>query len=425
MGFGAKCKKSVGSVSSHNFLISKSALPALAFIPEEDKKEYLEAKRLIPKIVEIESDPARFLRTENGNPWNAAYRLIMYWKYRKEVFGNERWLLPMNMSGHGAMSPGDVELMKKDVIVTQKWPDKAVVTYIDLSPAPEQDSMFISRALYYMVTVTGDAETETSGVYVIKAISPELFLRRRTKGRNWEIIRKALPVRVRQVFLLGRRTSHMTDTLIRFSVGMMKIVSEFFLGSPPEYISDLNVQEALETMTSYGIPHQCIPCFLGGGWDMRGIPIDPGTDLAPSPLPSASGSTDALCPVSSNNESDAKPKRKRGRPPKDTSIVCTDDLREECDGYEEFTKKRNALYSRRLYRKKRQEQDELQRKVQMLSDENLRLKREGGRLEGLIADAKLQIAFADDDIIGKSSAVNPEFASSTAQVVQPFQGNLL
>ena len=158
---------------------------------------------------------------------------------------------------------------------------------------------------------------------------------------------------------------------------------------------------------------------------MSGIPIDPGTHLNPSPLPSASSITDALSPVSSNNDSDAKPKRKRGRPPKDTSIVCTDDLREECDGYEEFTKKRNALYSRRLYRKKRQEQDELQRKVQRLSEENLRLKREGGRLDGLIADAKLQIAFADDDIFGKASAVNPDFASSTAPVVPPFHGNLL
>lgn len=393
-------------------------------IPEEDKKEYLEAKRLVPNLVEAESDPARFLRTENGNPWNGAYRLTMYWKERKWVFG-ERWLLPMNLTGHGAMSPGDVELMKKDVIVAQKWPGKAAVTYVDLARAPEQDSMFVSRALYYMVTVKGDAEAETNGFYLIKAISPQFFLRRRTKGRNWEFIRKALPVRIQQVFLVGRRTSHMTDNLVRCSVAMMKMVSEFFLGSPPEYISDLDIREAQATLASYGIPHQCIPCFLGGGWDMCGVPIDEGTLLAASPLPSASSVADALCPVSSSNDSFAKPKRKRGRPPKDTSIVCTDDLREECDGYEEFTKKRNALYSRRLYRKKRQEQDELERKVQILSDENLRLKREGGRLDGLIADAKLQIAFADDDIFGKASAVNPDFASSTVPVVPPFQGTLL
>ena len=391
-------------------------------MPEEDKLEYLEAKKIAPNIVESESHPLRFLRTDDGNPWNAARRLTLYWKYRKEVFGPDRWLLPMDLSGKGALTPGDVEKMKKDVVVIRKCPGQASVVYVDFARAPEQDSMFASRALFYTSTAIGDVQAETSGIYVIKTVTPQLFLRRRTnKGRVWEFVRKAFPLRIRQVFLLGRETSQMSDCLIRFSVGMVKMVTEFFLGSPPVYVSDMDIQGAYATMLDHGVAEQCIPYFLGGRWDLRGVPLDRGTILVPSPLPSASPS--ALRPVSSNKDADTKPKRKRGRPPKDTSIVCTDDLREECDGYEEFTKKRNALYSRRLYRKKRREQDELESKVQGLSAENERLKREGCRLEGLIADARLQIAFADDDIFGMASAVNPDFASSSA--ISPFQSDLL
>ena len=40
---------------------------AIAMLPDEDKKEYLEAKEVAPHLVELESDPSRYLRIENFN----------------------------------------------------------------------------------------------------------------------------------------------------------------------------------------------------------------------------------------------------------------------------------------------------------------------------------------------------------------------
>ena len=36
-------------------------------LPDADKKDYLEAKDRVPHLVEIESDPSRYLRVEKYN----------------------------------------------------------------------------------------------------------------------------------------------------------------------------------------------------------------------------------------------------------------------------------------------------------------------------------------------------------------------
>lgn len=36
-------------------------------LPDQAKKDYLEAKEAVPHLVEIESDPSRYLRVENFN----------------------------------------------------------------------------------------------------------------------------------------------------------------------------------------------------------------------------------------------------------------------------------------------------------------------------------------------------------------------
>ena len=75
---------------------------AIDVMPETDKRDYVEAMKLAPHLVETESDPVRFLRFEKFNAWAAAQRLVAYWKARTEIFG-ERAFLSMDLSGTGAM----------------------------------------------------------------------------------------------------------------------------------------------------------------------------------------------------------------------------------------------------------------------------------------------------------------------------------
>lgn len=75
----------------------------LARIPPNLLKDYTEAKRRVPELVQTESDPIKFLRCEQYNATAAAKRMQLYWKMRRKCFGDGRAFLPMTMSG--AMLP--------------------------------------------------------------------------------------------------------------------------------------------------------------------------------------------------------------------------------------------------------------------------------------------------------------------------------
>lgn len=72
---------------------------ALEAIPTEEKVEYLEALERVPHLVARESPGEAFLRTTQFDPWSAASRLVAYWKYRKETFGDDKAFLPMTLDG--------------------------------------------------------------------------------------------------------------------------------------------------------------------------------------------------------------------------------------------------------------------------------------------------------------------------------------
>ena len=293
-----------------------------------------------------------------------------------------------------------------------------MVVYVDFSRAPIQDSLFASRATFFISAAYQDAEWETKGVYMVKTLCPQLFLRRRkNKGRVWEFVRTALPIRLQKIFLLTLQSSGMSDCLIRTSMNMVRLVLEFFLGHSPVYICDNKKQEAYDKMISCGIPPECIPYFLGGEWDMQGAPYLQGNPLQSLLVP-AHG--DARPSVSSQQELPAEPKRKRGRPPKVLMEESTEDLKFEYEGDEDFSKKRNALYSRRLYRKRKEKFDDLQESKQRLNSENERLRNENDWLEGLIVDAKLQVAFVDDDIFARSSVSFSPPLLASSHTMTPF-----
>lgn len=184
-------------------------------------------------------------------------------------------------------------------------------------------------------------------------------------------------MKIRKVFLLANQTSNLSDSFAYTSLKMMGMLLEFFFGDSPVLITDLK-KEALDKLREHGLPDLCIPSFLGGMWDLPGREVSP---VIRTSTQSTSG------------------QRKRGRPSKVVSPECADEMRAECDGDdEEFIKKRNALYSRRLYYKKKKEKGQLGEKVQRLTEANDRLRKQNEWLEGLLSDAKFHISIPDGDV---------------------------
>jgi hypothetical protein len=89
---------------------------AMASIPHDDRAEYGEAMERAPRLVEIESNPDHYLDHADFDPWKAAAGVAAYWKARVEFFG-DRAFFPLTISGDGAMSPDDVELLQSGVFM--------------------------------------------------------------------------------------------------------------------------------------------------------------------------------------------------------------------------------------------------------------------------------------------------------------------
>lgn len=361
---------------------------AIAFMPEEDKFEYMEAVRLAPHLVDAESHPMRFLSTDVMNPWSAASRITLYWKHRKEIFQN-RWLLAMNdLSGNDALMKHEVKSMKVDVVFLKKQPGGVSVIYTDFAKVPKNQSiMYTGRLAYYVFTTLDDADIETIGFIWIHARTPDFFSRARSnKGRAVELLRVALPLRIRKVFYLIRQGRN--EALFSLSNPLMAIVSEFFLGSPPQFISEARKEDAYDTLHAHGLSDDYIPHFLGGTWELeRAARDEAGPDASLSDtniINSHAGdaarrnslqSTESLSTQATTFVARTRHNANRGR--KDT----------------DYLRKRNAGYSRKNYYKKKEEIEQLKADRHTLKIEAVLLKEENKRLEGLLSQIRSQFPF--------------------------------
>eukprot|EP00977_Amphora_coffeiformis_P014709 scaffold4201_cov178-Amphora_coffeaeformis.AAC.4 len=172
---------------------------SIALIAPDNKVEYLEACRLAPDIVANETNPLAFMRSERMNTWAAAARVVLYWKHRREIFG-EKWLRPiLDLSGQGALSETDVNFLKAGVVAVRKHPP---IVYVDMNKAPKTcgDTLFPSRLSFYLPAVFDfDEELQNDGVYIVNKLAPTIHVKNKKKqGRVWEISRNALPIRMKK-----------------------------------------------------------------------------------------------------------------------------------------------------------------------------------------------------------------------------------
>jgi hypothetical protein len=103
---------------------------AMASIPRDERAAYMEAMERDPRLVEIESNPDHYLDHAECDPWKAAARMAAYWNARVEFFG-DRAFLPLTISGEGAMSQEDVELLQSGflMVLSNDCQGRPVVSY--------------------------------------------------------------------------------------------------------------------------------------------------------------------------------------------------------------------------------------------------------------------------------------------------------
>ena len=100
------------NVLKRSIALFQAALDEIA-----EKEAYLEAMERDPELVERECNRIAFLQVAKWDPWAVAQRYVNYWQHRKQLFGEDRFLLPMRLT-NGALTNDDLQLLRRGLLLT-------------------------------------------------------------------------------------------------------------------------------------------------------------------------------------------------------------------------------------------------------------------------------------------------------------------
>ena len=360
---------------------------AMALLDPDVSKEYFEAVQVAPFLVQQETRKIVFLRVERFQIDKAANRLALYWKYRKALF-NDRWLLPMQQTGRGALSASEIDLIRCGYVCPISRPNQGPLLMIDSSRLTRTPGVDDAKVLYYMATVfCEDVFAQTDGLTVMYLVSGAKRLAPGLQREGWKVGSTALPVRVKSLFVVRNYEFGKEILLDQLAYQQCRVV-QYRLGTsrPPECVEGNSVADLLSRLQLKGVDRRLMPIRFGGEYDYRTfddwvrsrLSMEYATSSAFSTaiitnnaeLLATTGSSEILVRAMSTNTNQAVIKRQAN------------------ETEAEFKRRRNAFYVQRHYHKQLNQLKALEHQVQIIEQLNERLRADNRRLEELFGQAQ-------------------------------------
>ena len=230
-------------------------------------KDYWTAREHIPDIVAIESDPVKYLRAEDGDVNKAATRAARYWKHRRRLFGEARWMLPMTQTeGTGALSLQDIQVLRSGYLVMVSMHSGHQILMIDPSRLRGRDpGESRERCLFYLCTNEIKPASTRHGLEMIFLLSRYGYASER-HAELIDVLYGALPTKVRHLTILQSLQDGRTELLDFLSFRLEKTFTMF----TPTKVAVVRVdsrQTVLDALQRRGIHKRYLPKQLGGEYD--------------------------------------------------------------------------------------------------------------------------------------------------------------
>jgi len=269
---------------------------ALSHIPNNMKAAYMEALQKCPRLVNAESDLQSFLRRDNFNPWAAALRLVMYWRTRKRLFGDNAF-----RSVTSSLDDNDLALLRSGALtlVPEKSGGNFIVRYDPsrLASLPPSGCTVEAHMRCWFVLAQKLAQSVTSQrsgcLFVVMLHDGDRESHAFLNSLNrepLEILLSAFPVKVKNLVIV-RRTSYspsMDDLVVSVLSYVGTALSAKAIVAFGDSTSDL--EQALE---KHGLPSHCIRppsdpdmVTLAGIRKSEGPIVNPGAPLSGSVIAS-------------------------------------------------------------------------------------------------------------------------------------------
>jgi hypothetical protein len=240
---------------------------AMAMIADYEKEDYVKALEVAPQLVLTESDPIRFLRFTNFNVAAAAQMLVLYWKRRREVFG-DRAFLPLTLTGDGALSNEDIEFIKScELVFIPNDADGRTVVCHDGSRRLDHSLETRLRRHFYYGQVISENEVSQTGGLVILVIWND--------GRNIDhgtmptrnLVLHTFPIKLKAIHMVKCMPKWVNNCLVQaFFSGMVKLYGHMIRGYQADryFHASQDKDEIVQSLESHGISRRGLPRRIGG-----------------------------------------------------------------------------------------------------------------------------------------------------------------
>ena len=332
--------------------------------------------QIVPPRVLEETKYMDFLRVEDMDPVRAAERIARYWKLRRQVFGEARWLLPLTQNGAGALTQEDIKHLKTGWLVVHPRPGRDTVIICDnkrLNEAPGTAATL--RVGFYLVYAFADEFRQTQNAINMRVI---------TRGRKIPIVHldkglsqfnKCHPVKFKlNIFV---QSPELNKEAVVESIGYEeKLKFEYKSDTVVTVVTGKSTQDVLRQVEEFGIERECVPTSAGGTYDYSSFYawIHERTQLE-NALHGTGVVARSSCLTAATAES-----------PSAEAPTGSEESQKE------FLRKRNAMYVRRHYRKQKMEMASNREQIQVFEMRNAQLRNENRRLEQLLAEVHTLVA---------------------------------
>lgn len=420
---------------------------AFAQVSPSDRQEYEEARETVPGLLEVETPVPSFLRIENYDPIRTAATIAMYWKVRKILF-QERWLLPLNQTGTGALSMTDIEFLRSGYyVVFPRGPGRSPLLLMDESRLPRAagDSNF--RILFYLDYLYmeyvfrddddmlprgmgGSCIAETRGVTVLHVVSSRSRPAPDTRQDVYAMCKKVLRIARESVFHVAQAFEDGKGLLVDYLGYQTSRAHEFRTQVNVNRIAADSMAGTLQKLEAKGFSRQHFPHSLGGDYDYKqfGDWIRMRTSvedmMSSTPIMANRLSTPATTLIVGGGPLDAPVQRRTQQQRYITQqqqqharggadAAGRSNINNSSEGVQDeetkalLARQRNALYSRRSNKKKDLLVLSLQDQQGLLKARNEKLRTDNARLEyALVTARQYLLAYKSSSAVGNNGATH-------------------
>ena len=310
----------------------------------------------------------------------------------------------MNQTGKGTLSMEDLEFLRTGfTVITTRGPNEGILSMADETRMTRWPGLIHSRLIYYFITVFTDEPSQTKGITILHLIkSGERPMVDMDKATH-EMYNSGLPVRVKQV-IVAQAHEFGKEGLLKFLADRTALAIEFKRRHHPERIEAHSVKGTLKQLESKGCAPNLIPRHFGGDYDYSRfdewirIRISVEDIMGSAPL----RYNQLALPTNTTNPSSALVNQPSGwriaGPLVKRKEGASGDSEPETN--EAYIKKRNAVYSRRLYHRRKLELLSTEEQVKICRIRNAELKAENRRLEALSEKARKLVGFSENSETG-------------------------